>query len=117
MKKLNNLKCIEFKERSDLVPNHLLPGYNQSSIYCSVHRSDKQANTHCCSEHSQYGRAQCRPSPEDGSVEVVCMCAVDGIQVAGSGQLGSELTPGHLQDLVCDVALNHLDKVLHLVSV
>lgn len=56
-------------------------------------------------------------SPEDGSVEVVCMCAVDGIQVIDSGQLGSELTPGHLQDLVSDVALNDFDEMLHLVAV
>lgn len=58
-----------------------------------------------------------QPSPEDGSVEVVSMCAVDGVQVAGSSQLGCELAPGHLQDLVGDVTLYHLDKVLHLVSV
>lgn len=45
------------------------------------------------------------------------MCAVDGVQVACSGQLGCELAPGHLQDLVGDVSLNHLDKMLHLVSV
>lgn len=45
------------------------------------------------------------------------MCAVDGVQVAGSGQLGCELAPGHLQDLVGDVPLDHLDKMLHLVSV
>lgn len=56
-------------------------------------------------------------SPEDGSVEVVCVRAVDGVQVAGSSQLGGELAPGHLQDLVGDVTLYHLDKMLHLVSV
>lgn len=55
--------------------------------------------------------------PEDGSVEVVCMCAVDGVQVTGSGKLCCELAPGHLQDLICYVALYHLHKVLHLVSV
>lgn len=60
---------------------------------------------------------QCQSSPEDGSVEVVCVCAVDGVQVAGSGELGCELAPGHLQDLVGDVALDHLDKVLHLMPV
>lgn len=60
---------------------------------------------------------QSQPSPEDGSVEVVCVCAVDGVQVAGSGQLGCELAPGHLQDLVGDVSLDHLDKMLHLMSV
>lgn len=60
---------------------------------------------------------QSQRSPEDGSVEVVCMCAVDGVQVAGSGQLGCELAPGHLQDLVGDVSLDHLDKMLHLMSV
>lgn len=45
------------------------------------------------------------------------MRAVDGVQVAGSCQLGCELAPGHLQDLVGDVSLYHLDKMLHLVSV
>lgn len=60
---------------------------------------------------------QCQSSPEDGSVEVVCMCAVDGVQVAGSGELGCKLAPGHLQDLVGDVSLDHLDKVLHLMPV
>lgn len=45
------------------------------------------------------------------------MCAVDGIQVIDSSQLGSELTPGHLQDLVSDVALNDFNKMLHLVAV
>lgn len=55
--------------------------------------------------------------PEDGSVEVVCVCAVDGVQVAGGGELGYELAPGHLQDLVGDVSLDHLDKVLHLMPV
>lgn len=60
---------------------------------------------------------QLQPSPEDGSVEVVCMHAVDGVQVAGGGQLGCELAPGHLQDLVGDVSLYHLDKMLHLMSV
>lgn len=60
---------------------------------------------------------QFQASPEDGSVEVVCVCAVDGVQVVGSGQLGCELAPGHLQDLVGDVSLYHLDKMLHLMSV
>lgn len=60
---------------------------------------------------------QFQPSPKDGSVEVVCMSAVDGVQVAGSGQFGCELAPGHLEDLVGDVSLYHLDKMLHLVSV
>lgn len=55
--------------------------------------------------------------PEDGSVEVVCVCAVDGVQVAGGGELGYELAPGNLQDLVGDVPLDHLDKVLHLMPV
>lgn len=45
------------------------------------------------------------------------MCAVDSVQVAGSGELGCELAPGHLQDLVGDVSLDHLDKVLHLMPV
>lgn len=45
------------------------------------------------------------------------MHAVDGIQVAGSGQLGGELAPGHLEDLVGDVSLDHFHKVLHLVPV
>lgn len=45
------------------------------------------------------------------------MCAVDGVQVAGSGQLGCELAPGHLQDLVGNVPLYHLDEMLHLMSV
>ena len=45
------------------------------------------------------------------------MRAVDGVQVAGSGQLGCELAPGYLQDLVGDVSLYHLDKMLHLMSV
>lgn len=45
------------------------------------------------------------------------MCAVDGVQVAGGGQLGGELAPGHLQDLVGNVSLYHLDKMLHLMSV
>lgn len=58
-----------------------------------------------------------QPSPEDGPVEVVCMCAVDGVQVTGSGQLHYELAPGHLQDLVGDVSLYHFDKMLHLMSV
>ena len=57
------------------------------------------------------------PSPEDGSVEVVGVHAVDGVQVLGGGQLGRELAPGHLQDLVGDVALDYLHKVLHLVAV
>lgn len=60
---------------------------------------------------------QFQASPEDGSVEVVGMCAVDGVQVAGSGQLGSELAPRHLQDLIGNVSLNHFDKMLHLMSV
>lgn len=58
-----------------------------------------------------------RSPPEDGSVEVVCVSAVDGVQVAGGGELGCELAPGHLQDLVGDVSLDHLDKVLHLMPV
>lgn len=65
----------------------------------------------------QYAQIQFQPAPEDGSVEVVCMRAVDGVQIAGSGQLGCELAPGHLQDLVGDVSLDHLDKMLHLMSV
>lgn len=60
---------------------------------------------------------QFQASPEDGSVEVVCMYAVDGVQVAGSGQLGGEFAPRHLQDLIGNVSLNHLDKMLHLMSV
>ena len=55
--------------------------------------------------------------PEDGPVEVLCVCAVDGVEVAGAAELLSELTPRHLQDLVSYVALNHLHKVLHLMSV
>ena len=45
------------------------------------------------------------------------MRAVDGVQVVGSGQFGSELHPGHLQDLVGDVSLYHFNKMLHLMSV
>lgn len=45
------------------------------------------------------------------------MHAVDGIQVAGCGQLGGELAPRHLENLVGDVSLDHFHKVLHLVSV
>ena len=45
------------------------------------------------------------------------MGAVDGVQVADAAQLGGELAPGHLQDLVGQVALNDLDKVLHLMPV
>ena len=45
------------------------------------------------------------------------MRAVDGIQVVDGGHLGLEFAPGDLQDLVRDVALDHLHKVLHLVSV
>lgn len=45
------------------------------------------------------------------------MGAVDGVQVADAAQLVGELAPGHLQDLVGQVALNDLDKVLHLVPV
>lgn len=56
-------------------------------------------------------------SPEDGPIEVVCMGAMDGVQISNVGQFVGELTPGHLQDLICDVALNDLDKVLHLMSV
>lgn len=62
-------------------------------------------------------RVQFQFPPEDGSVEVVCVSAVDGVQVAGGGELGCELAPGHLQDLVGDVSLDHLDKVLHLMPV
>lgn len=65
----------------------------------------------------QKARVQFQSPPEDGSVEVVCVSAVDGVQVAGGGQLGCELAPGHLQDLVGDVSLDHLDKVLHLMPV
>lgn len=65
----------------------------------------------------QKARVQFQCPPEDGSVEVVCVSAVDGVQVAGGGQLGCELAPGHLQDLVGDVSLDHLDKVLHLMPV
>lgn len=78
-------------------------------------RVDLNGSTSCVS--FQPVRLQFCGSPEDGSVEVVCVRAVDGVQVAGGGQLGSELAPGHLQDLVGDVALDHLDEVLHLVSV
>lgn len=60
---------------------------------------------------------QFRLSPEDGSVEVVGVCAVDAIQVTGTGQLGCELSPGHLQDLVGDVALYDFHKMLHFVPV
>lgn len=56
-------------------------------------------------------------SPEDGSVEVFGVCAVNGVQIAGTAQFVCELAPGHLKDLVGDVALDHLHKVLHLVSV
>ena len=45
------------------------------------------------------------------------MRAVDGVQVVGRGQLGCELTPGHLQDLISDVTLYDFDKMLHLVPV
>lgn len=45
------------------------------------------------------------------------MHAVDGIQVAGGGQLGGELAPGHLENLVGNVSLDHFHKVLHLVPV
>lgn len=62
-------------------------------------------------------RLQFRVPPEDGSVEVVCVCAVDGVQVVGGGEFCCELAPGHLQDLVGDVSLDHLDKVLHLMPV
>lgn len=56
-------------------------------------------------------------SPEDGSVEVFGVCAVNRVQVVGAAQFVCELAPGHLKDLVSDVALDHLHKVLHLVSV
>lgn len=56
-------------------------------------------------------------SPEDGSVEVLGVRAVNGVQVVGTAQFVCELTPGHLKDLVSDVALDHLHEVLHLVSV
>lgn len=65
----------------------------------------------------QNAQVQFQFPPEDGSVEVVCVSAVDGVQVAGGGELGCELAPGHLQDLVGDVSLDHLDKVLHLMPV
>lgn len=60
---------------------------------------------------------QFRASPEDGSVEVVRVHAVDSVKVAGSGQLGGELAPRHLENLVGDVSLDHFHKVLHLVPV
>ncbi len=56
-------------------------------------------------------------SPEDGSVEVLGVRAVNGVQVGGAAQFVRELAPGHLKDLVSDVALDHLHEVLHLVSV
>lgn len=56
-------------------------------------------------------------SPEDSSIEVFGVRAVDGVQVIGTAQFVCELAPGHLKDLVSDVALDHLHKVLHLVSV
>lgn len=65
----------------------------------------------------QNAQVQFQFPPEDGSVEVVCVSAVDGVQVAGGGELGCELAPGHLQDLVGDVSLDHLDKMLHLMPV
>lgn len=42
---------------------------------------------------------------------------VDGVQVVGAAQLVCELAPGDLQDLISDVALNHLHEVLHLMPV
>lgn len=56
-------------------------------------------------------------SPEDGSVEVFCMSTVNCVQIAGTAQFLRKLTPGHLKDLVSDVTLDDLHKVLHLVSV
>lgn len=45
------------------------------------------------------------------------MCVVDGVQVVGTAQFLRELAPGDLKDLISDVSLNHLHKVLHLMSV
>lgn len=56
-------------------------------------------------------------SPEDGSVEVFCVSAVNGVQIAGAAQFVCELAPGHLKNLISDVTLNDLHKVLHLMSV
>lgn len=42
---------------------------------------------------------------------------MDGVQVIGTAQLLCELAPGDLQDLISDVTLDHLHKVLHLMSV
>lgn len=64
-----------------------------------------------------YGQLYFKHSPEDGSVEIVCVHAMNGVQVVGSSQLGCELDPGHLQNLIGDVSLYDLDKMLHLMSV
>lgn len=54
-------------------------------------------------------------SPEDRLVQVLGMGALDVLQVTHHGQPGPELTPGDVQDLVGDVALGDLHKVLHLM--
>lgn len=91
-----------------------MPVRASSKHHISIYLSIEQITVIHCHKHFN---VHVHSSPEDGSVEVVCMCAVDGVQVAGGGQLGSELAPGHLQDLVGNVSLYHLDKMLHLVSV
>ena len=56
--------------------------------------------------------------PVDAFVEVLDVDAMQVVQIMDvSGQVLLELMPADLYDLVSDVALHHLHKVHHLVSV
>ena len=57
-------------------------------------------------------------SPENALVEVLDVDVVEVVQVVDAlVQVLLELVPRDVDDLVGDVALDHLHKVLHLVSV
>jgi len=112
-------------QRDDKLNMHRIQGgdkdvWSRSKISSPKQYVEKNLINHaspCLCTSRRLRDKQFPPSPEDGSVEVVCVRPVDGVQVAGGGQLGCELAPGHLQDLVGDVSLHHLDKMLHLVPV
>lgn len=54
-------------------------------------------------------------SPENSPVQVLGMGPLDLLQVAHDSEAGSELTPADMQDLVSNVALDDLHKMLHLM--
>lgn len=54
-------------------------------------------------------------SPEHGLVQILGMGTPDLLQVTHCCQPGPELTPGDMQDLIGDVALDDFHEVLHLV--